>query len=305
MICQVIANTLHFYQCRIKTMALCLHSTQPSINDIKMGGIRLARVSHLPLSALLLMVLQTAALATLSSSAVECPNKPAGRLEGGLLECPVPGRIGIVDDEQNAMSWTVPPRCINQALSNGEASRIDCLFTSSEFRNGHGTSLVTATTTAAHLVGLEVFADKPMPRSGQSDAQQEAYEIAPIQGKGQGVVARRRIRRGEIIMVDLPAVLVSMSFLADTKPHHRRRILKQAMKQLPEETRSRVYGLYRGPSQYEVDAILGPNSNTVMLAENEVHVGLFTEVAVRLTRTGYHVMLLTRPQRINHSCRPK
>jgi len=81
-------------------------------------------------------------------------------------------------------------------------------------------------------------------------------------------------------MVDVPAVLASLSFLADTKAHHRRRILKQAINQLPEETRSRVYGLYRDPSKYEIDAILGPNSNTVMLAEEEVHVGLFTEVAV-------------------------
>ncbi len=82
-------------------------------------------------------------------------------------------------------------------------------------------------------------------------------------------------------MVDVPAVLVGVSFLADMKPHHRRRILKQAISQLPEETRSRVRGLHRGSSEYEVDAILGPNSNTVMVAEGEVHVGLFTEAAVR------------------------
>ena len=82
-------------------------------------------------------------------------------------------------------------------------------------------------------------------------------------------------------MVDVPAVLVGVSFLADMKPHHRRRILKQAISQLPEETRSRVRELHRGSSEYEVDAILGPNSNTVMVAEDEVHVGLFTEAAVR------------------------
>lgn len=57
-------------------------------------------------------------------------------------------------------------------------------------------------------------------------------------------------------------------------------MLRQAINQLPEETRSKVYKLQRGASQYEVDAILGPNSNTVTLAGENVHVGLFTEVAV-------------------------
>ncbi|AEO60489.1 hypothetical protein MYCTH_104665 [Thermothelomyces thermophilus ATCC 42464] len=88
-------------------------------------------------------------------------------------------------------------------------------------------------------------------------------------------------------MVDVPSVLIGIPFLADAKPHHRRRILKQALNQLPEETRNRVYTLGRGSSPYEVDAIMGPNTNTVVIADDEVHVGLFTEVA-----------------RINHACRP-
>ncbi|KAL2138018.1 hypothetical protein VTI28DRAFT_7659 [Corynascus sepedonium] len=121
----------------------------------------------------------------------------------------------------------------------------------------------------------------------QGASLEPAYEVLPVEGKGQGVVARRRIRRGEIIMVDVPAVLIAVSFLAETKPHHRRRLLKQALNQLPEETRSRSYGLGRSSSKYEVDAIMGPNSNTVVVADDQVHVGLFTEVA-----------------RINHACRP-
>ncbi|KAK3293798.1 uncharacterized protein B0H64DRAFT_442903 [Chaetomium fimeti] len=88
-------------------------------------------------------------------------------------------------------------------------------------------------------------------------------------------------------MVDVPAVLISIPFLADTKPHHRRRIIKQAINQLPEETRDRVYRLSRSSSKYEVDAIMGSNSNTITVGEDEVHVGLFTEVA-----------------RVNHACRP-
>lgn len=193
--------------------------------------------------------------------------------------------------------------------SKDNATWVDCLFTSAEARNGHGISLVTTTTTAAHLVGVDAFSDKPDPLAAQHRASLgPAYEVVAIPGKGQGVVAKRRIRMGEIVMVDVPAVLIAISFLAEMKPHHRRRILKQAIKQLPEETRNEVYGLHRSSGPHEVDAILGPNSNTVMLAEDEVHVGLFPKAAVCHGTglcLGVGITWLTYRQRINHSCRPK
>lgn len=179
------------------------------------------------------------------------------------------------------MSWTFPPKCISQTSKQDDAPRLDCLFTSAEFRNGHGLSLVTTTTAASHLIGIDALSDRAPPLAARHRASLEpAYEVRTVQGKGKGVVATRRIRMGEIIMVDVPTVLIGISFLADTMPHHRRRLIKQAMKQLPEETQSRIYGLHRSSAKYEVDAILGPNSNTIMLADDEVHVGLFTEAAV-------------------------
>lgn len=81
-------------------------------------------------------------------------------------------------------------------------------------------------------------------------------------------------------MVDFPALLVDMEFLTSSKPHHRRRIIKQAINQLPQQTRLKVYQLSRGDAAHEIDAILGPNANTVTLGDDEVHVGLFAEVAV-------------------------
>ncbi len=231
---------------------------------------------------LVLAVLCPATAVSSSHISLFCPNKPGGRLESeSLALCPVPGRIGILDGEYNAISWSSPPKCITQTRRDSNTTRLDCLFTSTEFRNGHGMAMITTTATASHLVGAEAFSDKPLPLASQRRGSQEpSYEIVPVQGKGRGVVARRRIRRGEILMVDVPALLVGISFLADTKPHHRRRLLKQALGQLPRETRENVYGLHRSSSKYEVDAILGPNSNTVMIAGDEVHIGLFPSIAV-------------------------
>jgi len=81
-------------------------------------------------------------------------------------------------------------------------------------------------------------------------------------------------------MVDLPAVLVSMEFLAGNKAHHRRRLMKRAMEQLPRETRERIERLARGGAKHEVDAIFGTNTNTVVMGDGSLAVGLFLEVAV-------------------------
>ncbi|KAL2258178.1 hypothetical protein VTK26DRAFT_8625 [Humicola hyalothermophila] len=177
---------------------------------------------------------------------------------------------------------------MSQKPTNSSSPWIDCLFSSLNFRDGHGLSVVASTTVVSNLVSVGAFSDEPRPlRTQHSHGLEPTYRIVPVDGKGTGVVAVRNIRRGEIIMVDVPALLIGVTFLAETKPHHRRRILRQAIRQLPEETQTKIYRLHRGASKYEIDAILGPNSNTVTLGDDEAHVGLFTEVA-----------------RINHSCRP-
>ena len=217
----------------------------------------------------------------------QCPHKPGGRLEADShLVCPVPGRIGIVADEQESViSWAFRPQCISQAAKNDSTPRIDCLFTSADFRNGHGISMVTSTTIASNLIGLDAFSDQPKPLAPhQPRGLEPAYTMVPVAAKGMALIASRKIRRGEIIMTDVPSMLIAVSFLADTKAHHRRRVIKNAIKQLPEQTRAKIHGLNRGASNYEIDAILGPNSNTIMLAD-EAYVGLFAEVAVCTTLT--------------------
>lgn len=275
-----------------------------------------------PLPSLLLLTLLTTSTAS-PFPPTHCPHQPAGRLhqtQHPPPQCPVPGRIGIFHDDTTndvntdidpAVSWTYPPKCMTQttksATGDNEPSRIDCLFTSAEFRNGHGTSIVTSTTTASELLSVGAFHDRPAPLAAQRRAAAAAgtaqggggsglsYEIVNVgEEKGDGVVATRVIRQGEIIMVDVPAVMMGMGFLADTPGHHRRRVLKQAMRQLSEETRAKLDRLQRSEAaKYEVDAILGRNSHAVEVG-GEVHVGLFAEVAVcfRCLNNGVREILL-------------
>ncbi|KAK4222034.1 hypothetical protein QBC38DRAFT_539844 [Podospora fimiseda] len=226
-----------------------------------------------------------------TSRSNQCLYFPAGRLEWSshFNSCPLPE---VIATGKAPVAWSFPPNCITPPPTENKTSpKPDCLFSSTAFRNGHGISLVASTITTSHLIGIGSFNDEPLPLAAQRrESLGPAYKIVPVEGKGMGVVSARHIKRGEIIMMDYPAVLIGTSFLANSKPHHRRRILKKAIKQLPEGTRKKVEGLSRGKEEYEVDAILGPNANTVLVGEEgggQVHVGLFAETA-----------------RINHACRP-
>ncbi|KAH8911149.1 hypothetical protein BR93DRAFT_943251 [Coniochaeta sp. PMI_546] len=88
-------------------------------------------------------------------------------------------------------------------------------------------------------------------------------------------------------MVEYPTLLLGVSFLKDSKAHHRRRLVKRAVEQLPEETRRGVYELHRKKGNYVLDDILAPNSVSVQVTEEEGFMGLFLEFS-----------------RINHDCQP-
>jgi hypothetical protein len=91
------------------------------------------------------------------------------------------------------------------------------------------------------------FIDRPDPPAAvKREARGPAYRVVDVPGKGKGVVAVQKIKKGEIVMEDIPAVRASTVFIMETKPHHRRRLMKAAFGQLPEETKKAVYGLRRG-----------------------------------------------------------
>lgn len=244
-------------------------------------------------ASLLLLFSRTEALAF--SVVDQCPNRPVGELGSRLSTCPLPGHLGITPEiESTITQWSSPPHCIATPIENSTEPQIDCLFSATTFRNGHGISLVTSTIHASDLVGAESFVDYPVPLSVQKrEGRGPSYQIRDVPGKGKGIVATRRIRRGEIILIDVPAVLMSIAFLANTKPHHRRRLIKQAIGRLPDETQREIYALSRGKERHEMDAILGTNTNTVGLADGYPHVGLFLKLAVRgLQRHTNRLMLI-------------
>lgn len=240
-------------------------------------------VGFTPLLLTLLASLMTPSLASTTSFFTQCPNAPPGPLaKNPITACPLPGLIGVIPElESTTVQWTYPPRCLGPESLKPNGTRHDCLFTSAEFRNGHGISIIGPASITADLIAQGAFIDRPDPPAAvKRQAGKPAYRVVDVPGKGKGVVAARRIKRGEIVMADYPSVLISTGFVVETKPHHRRRLLKAAFNQLPEETKEAVYGLKRGAEKHPVDQIVGTNSNGVELGVEEGFVGVFVKVAV-------------------------
>jgi hypothetical protein len=97
---------------------------------------------------------------------------------------------------------------------------------------------------------------------------------------GKGVVATRKIARGEILMTDFPALMLESQFLTDVAAHHRRRLVRKGISQLPEATQEKLFALWKKQGNYLIDDILAPNSITVKVDEKD-HMGLFLDFSVR------------------------
>ncbi|EAA28732.2 SET domain-containing protein [Neurospora crassa] len=190
------------------------------------------------------------------------------------------------------------------------AENVFCLFSFQNFRNGQGLSLIVSPTTAANLLGIGALDDDPAPWASHVRKQRETpYQITDVKGKGKGVVATRSIKQGEILMVDVPALLISEEFLRETeregKGHLRRRMVKRGLEQLPESTRRKVLELQKGSGSYEIDAILGINLKGLGGDRSETDSALALLEEQELQEHGEGMMgLFAEVARINHSCRP-
>jgi len=192
---------------------------------------------------------------------------------------------------QGKSAFTHSISCVSNGTRNRQGDDVPhCTYTNAFFGNGHGTSIITL----PHVISDVVAADALEDRASYGGSGQRAwvagpvvnattgpaYEVKPSPGKGMGVFALRRIRQGEILMLDFPALLVGKQFLEDIQPVPRRRVLRKAITQLPEKTQKKIYSLARSVGGQDIDDILGTNTCSVVLGD-ATHLGLYPEVSVR------------------------
>ncbi|KAK3370927.1 hypothetical protein B0T24DRAFT_594799 [Lasiosphaeria ovina] len=222
-----------------------------------------------------------------------------------------------VQSESASEPWTHRPYCPDPEPDSKHKTTAYCVFTNATFRRGRGLSVIAPalgpdTGTAATDSGLARAVGQALvaiaassATTGASDYSDEndqppvPYAVQPIPGKGLGLVATRRIRRGSVLMVDGAAVLADAAFPGRVRRATGQELLAAAIDRLssPEDVlglaRSRDYtgGASADAVGEEVDA---------RVAEDVVKTNSFSvEVG------GVAVMaLFPRIARINHACNP-
>ena len=149
-----------------------------------------------------------------------------------------------------------------------------CLFFHKESDNG--ISLITTLDNALTVANL------PADILSVSVEQTAFYE-AEVPGKGVGLIANRTIRKGEIIMQQLPALVIHPTPHVDMHPEEREDFYRLAIKQLPRKTQE-SFMRQMGESFYE------------KVVKNSFR-AFVDDVA--------HLAVYPKVSRFNHDCRPK
>lgn len=188
------------------------------------------------------------------------------------------------DNEDDAVSWhpwTSPPYC--------PENTIYCVFTNAGFQGpGRGVSLIdvqpSSTSNAASAVDsvAQLLSSLPAPETTRDES--PPYEMRDIAGKGKGLVATRKISRGQAFMVDYAAVVADKQFSSRVKRAQGRQLLREAIHRLP--SAEQVLSLARSsPNPDNVPAfedVMKTNSFNVEIA-GKGYMALFPRVAVSLS----------------------
>ncbi|KAF4504299.1 hypothetical protein G6O67_008466 [Ophiocordyceps sinensis] len=160
-----------------------------------------------------------------------------------------------------------------------------CVYTDARFWGGRGISFLTTADAMDKTVrrGLEQHYRPGFVTKVAVDA----FEEREVAGKGVGLVAKRLLRRGELIIAEPPSVMVHLDMRTSVSEETRLEMQRAAVDALPRGTRLETLGLAGRGRGDAVEDILDTNSFTVTLAKAWDHHALFTQTS-----------------RLNHACRP-
>jgi len=192
-------------------------------------------------------------------------------VDGGT--CPLP----INEESDSFAPWSHRPHCIEPALAPLGSSEY-CVFTDATFRNGRGLSIITTPELAAALVPqlddtsvVDLFGAHP-----PAGPKNPKFQVKEIRGRGKGVIAKKRIPKWQVAMVDIP-VLITKADLFEVLDEGETAELKElAVSQLPAHTRKAVMGLAHslGQGLELIEDIIKTNLLPFDLA-GVTHMGLF------------------------------
>lgn len=233
----------------------------------------------------LTLIVGSLASVTLSSQSLDlagtCPWSP--QIRPWDPSAATPAQAACSKNESKSDSWTTswsgPRACVGSY----------CVYANAAI--GGGIVLLTTDRNAKRVKELQLLTPGA---SDSSSLQDRPFVERALSGKGLGLVAKRHIHRGELVMVEAPAMLVQKRVLGDRSGRYIES-LDLAARSLPAARRKAFMRQGRagdGAGGYEILDILLTNSFRLSLAgEGEA--------------AGFHYGNYPNASRINHDCRPK
>ncbi|CAO2654816.1 Nn.00g115490.m01.CDS01 [Neocucurbitaria sp. VM-36] len=235
-----------------------------------MGSIQ-SLVALLGLSILLHNVLASSQCAPPDHNALIQPQAPLclddGNAAGG------PKALPIIYS-----TWSSEPLCV------AGQTKLYCTHTASNFRNGHGVSVI-ASPVAANAISSSFPASKAarhVPEGG--------LEVKSLPGKGKGLITKHSIRRGETILLDSPRIIASAQFPSHVTSSQGASLFSTVLAQLPAADRDLILSLDKSLGGTDIENVMKTNAFACQISDGEVGDG--------------YMCLFPSVSRINHACRP-
>ncbi|KAF2792837.1 SET domain-containing protein [Melanomma pulvis-pyrius CBS 109.77] len=181
----------------------------------------------------------------------------------------------------SAPTWLSEPFCLPLSKSGPPPY---CVWTSRDFRNGRGISIIATPEAANTLASSKWFMNAHLiANTSPSHSQPPGYQVTPLPRRGLGLIANSTYKRGDLLMQEAPLVLSSLSLEnSHLGEREQGRLYRTATSRLPVASRKRVMGLHGHPDTTSVHDRFKANAFNVF-----DFAALFPAVA-----------------RMNHDCRP-
>jgi hypothetical protein len=112
------------------------------------------------------------------------------------------------------------------------------------------------------------------------NVEKEAFEEVQMPGKGVGLVAKRFLPKGDLLISEPPSLMVHLDMRAAVPEKHRLQMQQEGVDRLPLLTKSETMGLMGHWGGDPVEDILDTNSFTITVHAANDHHALFIQTSV-------------------------
>jgi hypothetical protein len=205
----------------------------------------------------------------------------SGCLPGPIKHDAYPTCVTVAGNDGTASwdPWTHRPYCVDSTVNANY-----CVFTNSNY-HGRGVSIIDVqpadadNATSAVSVARLLSSVPPSPEATQEKL--PPYEVRDLPGKGKGLIATRKIPRGQVFMFDYAAVIADTQFPSRVKREQGRQLLEKAAERLAGA--EEVYALARSSLDPEnvpvAEDVMKTNSFSVSIGGKD-YMALFPKIAV-------------------------